>query len=115
MDILFNIDLESGYPDIVQTIKSLEYYIATVRTQNAKIIKVWHGGEETMSRGKYKAPVRAAIRRLKRENRVKFYIYSENFNEKDEATRYMIEKYPLAQMQNSDWGEYTDAYTMLCL
>ncbi len=115
MDILHSINIENSRPDIVEAIKILEYQVASLRARNVKIIKVWHGGNESMTKGKYKAPIRTAIRRLKREGRINFYVYSENFNEKDEATRYMIEKYPLAKHQNRDWGADTDNYTMLCL
>ncbi len=115
VDVLYEIDLERGDPEIVRTIKSLEFFIASVRARKGKIIKVWHGGEETRTRGKYKAPVRAAIRRLKREGRVNFYIYSENISEEDAMTRYMVEKYPLAKQEDYDFGNGFDCYTMICL
>ncbi len=115
MDVLYQKDLEAGSPDIVATIKSLEFFIASLRSRNGKIAKIWHGGESSTSRGKYKAPVRAAIRRLKREGRINFYIYSENLNMEDATTRYLVEKYPLAKQQDYDFGYGIDGYTMICL
>ncbi len=115
MDVLYQTDLESGLADIVRVIKSLEFFIASVRARGGKIIKIWHGSETTVSHGKYKAPVRAAVRRLKREGRISFYIYGENFCEEDASSRYLIEKYPLARQQDADFGGGDDGYIMICL
>ncbi|MDD6980505.1 MAG: hypothetical protein ACI4SP_03280 [Eubacteriales bacterium] len=115
MEPLYQVNLELGNPEPKRAVKYLEFIIASVRANNGKVIKAWHGNAETESHGALKAPIRAALRRLKRQGRVNFFICSENYNENDEASRYLIDKYPLAKEKDADWGSGYDTYVMICL
>lgn len=115
MEPLYQINLESGNPQPKSAIKYLEFVIASVRARNGKVIKAWHGNDQTESHGSIKEPVRAFLRRLKRQGRINFFICSENFHENDDASRYLIDRYPLAKEKDEDWGSGKDTYVMICL
>lgn len=115
MEPLYQANLEIGYPTPKSAVKYLDFVIASVRARNGKIIKAWHGNEETESHGTIKEPVRAFLRKLKRQGKINFFICSENYNEEDEASRYLIDRYPLARANDKDWGQGYDTYVMICL
>jgi hypothetical protein len=114
-ELLYQANVEMANPEPKSAVKYLEFVIASVRARNGRIIKVWHGNDETESHGRIKEAIRAALRRMKRQGKIDFFICSENYNEEDEASRYMIEKYPLAREKDADWGHGMDTYVMICL
>lgn len=115
MEPLYQANLELGDPLPKSAIKYLEFVIASVRSRNGKVIKAWHGNAETESHGRINEPVRAFLRRLKRQGKINFFICSENYSEEDEASRYLIDRYPLAKEKDEDWGQGYDTYVMICL
>lgn len=115
MEPLYQANLELGDPLPKSAIKYLEFVIASVRARNGKVIKAWHGNAQTESHGRIKEPVRAFLRRLKRQGKINFFICSENYNEEDAASRYLIDRYPLAKEKDEDWGQGYDTYVMICL
>lgn len=115
MEQLYQVNLELGNPEPKNAVKYLEFVIASVRARNGKIIKAWHGNQETESHGALKMPIRNALKRLKRQGRIDFFICSEQYNEEDEASRYLIDRYPLAKEKDADWGRGYDTYVMICL
>ena len=115
MEPLYQANFEIGYPTPKSAVKYLDLVIASVRARNGKVIKAWHGNEETESHGTIKEPVRAFLRKLKRQGKINFFICSENYNEEDAASRYLIDRYPLAKTNDKDWGQGYDTYVMICL
>ena len=72
MEPLYQANLEIGYPTPKSAVKYLDFVIASVRARNGKVIKAWHGNEETESHGTIKEPVRAFLRKLKRQGKSTF-------------------------------------------
>lgn len=115
MDELYQVNVELGNPEPKQAVKYLEFVIASVRARGGRVIKIWHGNADTESRGRLKEPIRAALRRFKRAGRIDFFICGEDYTEEDEATRYLIDRHPVARSNDRDWGKRSDAYVMVCL
>lgn len=115
MDELYQISVENGNLEPKQAVKYLRFIIASVRANNGRIVKVWHGNADTFSRGRLKEPIRAALRKMKREGTISFFICGEDFTEEDAASRYMIDRFPLSKEKDQDWGKRWDTYVMICL
>lgn len=115
MDELYQISVENGNPEPKNAVKYLRFIIASVRAREGRILKVWHGNADTESKGRLKGPIRAALRKMKREGTISFFICGEDFCEEDAASRYMIERFPLSKKNDHDWGKRWDTYVMICL
>ena len=115
MDELYQISVEVGDPEPKRAVKYLRFIIASVRAREGRIVKVWHGNEQTESKGRLKAPIRAALRKMKREGTIRFFVCGEDFCEEDEVSRYLMEKFPLARENDDDYGKRWDTYVIICL
>ena len=115
METFYQVNLELGAPELKSVKKQVAYTIASVRARGGHIIKLWHGSGETESGGRLKEPVRALLRKYKRERMISFFILGEDFSEENEESRYLIEKYPDILDEDEDFGHRNAAYCLVVL
>ena len=92
--MIHEINLEIGRPDVIQALRQLEFFIANVRVQNEKVIKIIHGYGSTGRGGSIRGGVRRLMREYKADGRITLLIKGEDFSIFDPSTRYLIEKSP---------------------
>lgn len=115
MEHMRMVDLRSEKPVITATLRTLAFEIASARATDGHLIKVVHGGGGTACGARIKEPVRAFLRRYKRENKIRFFVPGESFSDSDTASRYLTEKFPAAREEDDAYGTLSDSYVIICL
>jgi len=92
--MIHEINLEINKPEVVVALRSLEFFIANVRVQNEKVIKIIHGYGSSGRGGKIRSATRKMLKEYKDSGKITLLIKGEKFSIFDPSTRYLIEKCP---------------------
>lgn len=92
--MIHEINLETNYPDVISALKALEFFIANIRVQKGKVIKIIHGYGSSGKGGKIRTATRKLLKEYKDSGRLTLLIKGESFSIFDPSTRYLIEKFP---------------------
>ncbi len=92
--MIHEINLEIGKPDVLLALRQLEFFIANVRVQNEKVIKIIHGYGSTGRGGSIRGGVRRLLKDYQSDGRITLLIKGEDFSIFDSSTMYLIEKFP---------------------
>ena len=113
MEHLYEVNVEGESTSSVT--RDMDYLTASIRARGGKLIKVWHGGATPDGKARLRDAARLHVRRLKRQGRISFYIYGEDLSWENEETRYLLDKYPRFEGQDSHFGTKSDEYFIICL